>query len=192
MTQRLKYTEVAPYGIAAMRALEHYCNAETLLDPVLLELVRLRASHLNGCGYCIDMHSHELAKHNDTPERIARTADPEGFDGFTHRELAALAWTDAVTNIQSGHASDEAYAAVREHFDEHDVVNLTLAIASINSWNRMAIAFRAERSSPVQAEHAPQQPTTAKADQQPAPEIQPHEADASAVGDDGGKVAVDE
>ncbi len=197
MTQRLKYTELAPQGIAALRALEHYCNAETLLDPVLLELVRLRASHLNGCEYCIGMHTHELAKHNETPDRIARTANPEGFDGYTLREHAALRWTEAVTSIQQSHASDASYAAAREHFNDRDLVNLTLAIASINSWNRMAIAFRAEHTPKLQPEPTHDSPgreaaESAGANQQSKVAPEPQQAQHSAVGDDGGKVAVDQ
>ena len=145
MTQRLQYAELAPEGLAAMRAVEHYANTATALDPTLLELVRLRASLLNGCEYCIGLHTHELTKHNETPDRIAQLATWQTSSAYTERERAALAWTEAITNIQDGHASDEAYAQIRQHFDEVDLVNLTLAISSINAWNRMAIAFRAEK-----------------------------------------------
>lgn len=145
MSQRLRYTDLAPEGIAAMRAVEHYCNTGTGLAPVLLELVRLRASLLNGCEYCIGMHSHELAKHNEPQGRIAEVAEWRTSDAFTAHERAAFAWTEAVTDIQQGHASDEAYAEAKAHFSDTDLVNLTIAITSINAWNRMAIAFRAER-----------------------------------------------
>lgn len=145
MTQRLQYAEIAPEGLAALRAVEHYLNTGTELNPILLELVRLRASLLNGCEYCIGLHTHELSKHNETSDRIAAVADWQPSDAYAQRERAAFAWTDAITNIQDGHASDEAYAAAREHFADPDLVNLTLAIASINAWNRVAIAFRAEK-----------------------------------------------
>ena len=141
MSQRLRYTELAPEGMAALRGLEHYCNAETGLAPVLLELVRLRASLLNGCEYCVAMHSHELARHNEPAGRIAEVGNWRGSDAYTEHERAAFAWTEAVTNIQDGHASDTAYAAARAHFSEVDLVNLTIAITSINAWNRLAIAF---------------------------------------------------
>jgi AhpD family alkylhydroperoxidase len=142
--QQLKYTELAPAGVAAMRAVEHYCNTGTGLEPVLLELVRLRASLLNGCEDCIGVHTHHLTKHNETPERIARMADWRGFDGYTERERAALAWTEVITDIQQGHAADADYEAALQHFSETELVNLTIAIASINAWNRLGIAFRAQ------------------------------------------------
>ncbi len=125
--------------------MEHYLNTGTALEPVLIELVRLRASLLNGCESCSGLHTHELKKHNESEGRIQAVAEWQASDAFTQRERAALAWADAITNIQEGHASDEAYAAVQEHFRDADLVNLTLAIASINAWNRMAIAFRAEK-----------------------------------------------
>lgn len=145
--QRLRYTDLAPDGISAMRGVEHYLNVESQLETTLLEFVRLRASLLNGCDYCVGMHSGELHKHNETAERIAGVgAWQHTRDLYTEREQAALAWTEVVTNIQAGHASDKAYAAVRQHFTDLEAVNLTIAIASINTWNRMAIAFRAQKS----------------------------------------------
>ncbi len=128
-----------------LRSVEHYLNTATAFEPVLLELVRLRASLLNGCEYCIGLHTHEPKKHNETQGRIEAVGEWQESDAFTERERAALAWADAITNIQEGHASDEAYAAVQEHFRDADLVSLTLTIASINAWNRMAIAFRAEK-----------------------------------------------
>jgi alkylhydroperoxidase family enzyme len=106
---RLKYAELAPEGLAKMRAMEHYLNTGTGLEPALVELVRLRASLLNGCE--------------------------------EQRERAALAWAEAVTNIQEGHAPDVLYEAVRAHFSEVETVNLTLAITTINMWNRLSIAL---------------------------------------------------
>ena len=144
MTQRLNYMELAPEAMAAMRSVEHYVNAGSGLESSLLELVRLRASLRNGCEYCVGLHTHELKKHNETDGRIADVSRWRESDAYTQRERAALAWTEAVTDIQDGHASDEAFAAVREHFGEKELVDLTVAIASINAWNRMAISFRAE------------------------------------------------
>jgi AhpD family alkylhydroperoxidase len=164
--QRLHYTDLAPQGIAALRSLEHYANTATGLEPILLELVRLRASLLNGCDYCVSMHTHELQKHNETPDRIAQVASWRTSAAYTHREQAALAWTEVITNIQQGHAPQEAFEAARLHFSDKELVDLTLAIASINAWNRLAIAFRAQ--------HTPESNT-----QDP-------------IADDGGKVAVDE
>ena len=145
MPPRLNYAELAPNGLAAMRAVEHYLNTGTLLDPVLLELVRLRASLLNGCEFCIEMHTHELNRHNETSGRIAAVATWRESDAYTERERAAFAWTEVITNIQDGHASDEDFAAAQEHFSDVDLVNLTLAIAQINAWNRLAITFRSEK-----------------------------------------------
>jgi len=141
MAARLEYGKLAPEGLEKMRALEHYLNTGTGLEPVLLDLVRLRASLMNGCEYCVHLHTAELRKLNEPEERIAGLSDWRGSIAYTQRERAALAWTEAVTNIQDGHAPDEVYAQVREHFSEVETVNLTLAITTINAWNRLAIAL---------------------------------------------------
>ncbi len=171
--QRLRYTDLAPQGIAVLRALEHYLNTATLLDPTLLELVRLLASHLNGCEYCLGMHSHELQKHNETPARINEVSHWRTSTAYTHREQAAFAWTETITNIQQGHAPQSAFEAARQHFTEIELTNLTLAITSINAWNRLAIAFRAQ--------HNPR-PAEAQGDQA---------SNAEHTEGDGGKVAED-
>jgi AhpD family alkylhydroperoxidase len=141
MAARLEFYKLAPEGMARLTELEHYLNTETGLEPVLLALIRLRASWMNGCEYCIHLHTAELRKLNETPERIAGVAEWRGSDAYTNRERAALAWTEAVTDIQEGHAPDVVYAEVRAHFSEAETVNLTLAITTINSWNRIAIAL---------------------------------------------------
>ncbi len=141
MSDRLRYPELAPEGVASLRGLEHYLNATTALPAVLVELVRLRASLLNGCSFCVGHHTKELEKHNEPETRIEALRDWEPSQAFTPRERAALAWTDAVTNIQGSHASDAEYEAVSAFFHEKDLVDLTLAIAGINAWNRMSIAF---------------------------------------------------
>jgi AhpD family alkylhydroperoxidase len=140
---RLKYGRLAPDGLGKMRELEHYLNNETGLEASLLGLVRLRASLMNGCEYCIHVHTAELRKLNETAERIAGVADWRGSEAYTRRERAALAWTEAVTNIQEGHAPDVVYEAVRAEFSEVETVNLTLAISTINAWNRIAISLGA-------------------------------------------------
>ena len=154
---RLKYPKLAPGGYEALASLGHYINTETALEPVLLELVYLRASQLNGCGYCIGMHSDELHKHHEPDSRIDAVADWRGSDAFTPRERAALAWTEAVTDVNASHVSDEEYAAVSAFFQEKELVDLTFAIANINAWNRMGVAFRAEWKTKVRssAEIAP-------------------------------------
>ena len=141
--RRLKYGQLAPEGLAKMSALEHYLNNETGLEASLLGLVRLRASLMNGCEYCIHVHSGELRKLDETAERISKVAKWRSWNGYTEREGAALAWTEAVTNIQDGHAPDSVYARVRAHFSDVETVNLTLVITTINAWNRLAISLGA-------------------------------------------------
>ena len=141
---RLPYTKLAPGGYATLASLGHYLATETALEPVLLGLVYLRASQMNGCGFCIGMHTDELRKHHEPESRISAVADWRGSDAFTPRERAALAWTEAVTDTQGAHASDEDYAAVSEFFREKDLADLTFAIANINAWNRLGVAFRTE------------------------------------------------
>ena len=138
---RLKYGQLAPEGLAKMTALEHYLNTGTGLEPVLLGFVRLRASLMNGCEYCIHLHTAELRKLNETTEWIAGVEGWRGSEAYTKRERAALAWTEAVTNIQEGHAPDAVYDQVRESFSDVETVNLTLTITTINAWNRIAIAL---------------------------------------------------
>ena len=140
---RLKYEQLAPEGLAHMRELEHYLNNGTGLEHSLRELVRLRVSLMNGCEYCIHVHTAELRKLNETAERIAGVADWRGSEAYTKRERAALGWTEAVTNIQEGHAPDVLYEAVRAEFSEVETVNLTLTISTINAWNRIAISLGA-------------------------------------------------
>lgn len=141
MPARLKYGQLAPEGLARMTALEHYLNAESGLEPALLGFVRLRCSLLNGCEYCIHLHSAELKKLNESEDRIAAVIDWRGSDAYTQRERAALAWSEAVTNIQDGHAPDAVYHEVLAHFSEVETVNLTLTITTINAWNRLAISL---------------------------------------------------
>jgi AhpD family alkylhydroperoxidase len=141
MAARLKYGQLAPEGMAHLTAMGHYLNTATGLDLVLLDLVRLLASLMNGCEYCITLHTTELQKLNETEERIANVMEWRGSSAYTQRERAAFAWTEAVTNIQDGHAPDAVYAQVREHFSEKETVDLTLTITTINSWNRIAISM---------------------------------------------------
>jgi len=145
---RLKYPKLAPQTYEAMLAVGHTLNTTTALEPTLLEYVKLRASVLNGCGYCTGLHTAELKRHHEPQTRIDAVANWQTSDAFTSRERAALAWTDALTNIQSTHASDAEYAAVNEYFQDKDLVDLTFAIAQINAWNRLGIAFAVEWNPP--------------------------------------------
>ena len=109
MQPRLRYGQLAPEGLARMTELEHYLNTGTGLEASLQELVRLLASTLNGCEYCIKLHTRELQKHNESAERIAGVLGWRDSDLYTQRERSALAWSEAVTNIQQGHAPDDVY-----------------------------------------------------------------------------------
>ena len=138
----MEYTRLSPEGTGAMRAAEHYLNAFSGLDGSLLEMVRLRVSERNGCAFCIGLHRHELERRHEPVERIEAVAAWRETEALTAREKAALRWAEALTDIQDGHASDVEYAAVGEHFGGKELVDLSLAIAMINAWNRVSIAFR--------------------------------------------------
>ena len=141
MAERVDYSQAAPEGLRKLREMEHYLNSGSGLERVLLELVRLRVSLMNGCHSCIELHGGELKKAHEPEERIASVAEWRGSNSYTHRERAALGWAEAVTDIQDGHAPDVVYEQMREHFDEAEAVNLTLAITTINAWNRMEIGL---------------------------------------------------
>jgi AhpD family alkylhydroperoxidase len=143
MAERINYAKAFPEGVHAVLNLEKVIRASGL-EPTLLELVKIRASQLNGCAYCIDMHTKDARAGGETEQRIYALSAWRETPYFTPRERAALMWTEALTNIQQGHASDAVYEEVREEFDEADLVKLTLAITQINTWNRIAIGFRAE------------------------------------------------
>jgi AhpD family alkylhydroperoxidase len=143
MAERLNYARAFPDGLHAILSVEKAIKASGL-EPRLLELVKMRASQLNGCAYCLDMHSKDARAAGETEQRLYTLPAWRGTPFYTPRERAALAWTEAITNIQHGHASDEEYEAVRKQFDESELVKLTVAIAQINTWNRIAISFRAE------------------------------------------------
>lgn len=143
MAERLNYAKAFPEGVHAVLGVERAIR-ESGLEPSLLELVKTRASQINGCAYCIDMHTKDARAAGETEQRLYALSAWRETPFFTPRERAALAWTEAITNIQQGHAPDELYEEVSREFDEAALVRLTLAIAQINTWNRIAIAFRAE------------------------------------------------
>jgi len=124
----------------AMRGLEAYVR-QSGLEPQLLELVKTRASQINGCAYCIDMHTKDARAHGETEQRLYALSAWRETPFFSERERAALAWTEAITLVADGPVDDEDYDAVREHFDERSLVDLTLAIVAINGWNRLAVGF---------------------------------------------------
>lgn len=141
MPARLDYARSAPDGYAAMRGLEDYVR-QCGLEPALLELVRLRASQINGCAYCIDMHTKDARAEGESEQRLYALDAWREAPFYTDRERAALAWTEAVTRVTRGHVRDEVYEAARQRFGEKELVDLTLAIIAINGWNRLAISFR--------------------------------------------------
>ena len=143
MKPRLHYAKHAPGIYEAMDALDQYL-AKASVDEKLLHLVRLRASQLNGCAYCIDMHWKDLRAAGENEQRLYSLDAWRESPFYTDRERAALTWTEAVTLITDGHASDADYEVVRRHFDGKELADLTLAIATINAWNRLAIAARSE------------------------------------------------
>ena len=126
----------------AMQQLETHVRSSKL-EPSLLDLVRMRASQMNGCAYCLDMHSKDARAEDETEQRLYCLPAWRETPFYSERERAALAWTEALTDITHGHVPDEVFDEVRKHFSEEELGHLTLAIASINSWNRFAIAFRA-------------------------------------------------
>ncbi|HTV09005.1 MAG TPA: carboxymuconolactone decarboxylase family protein [Candidatus Aquilonibacter sp.] len=162
---RLPYPKLAPDAYKALQSLGHYLRTATTLDAVLLALVDLRASQLNGCTFCIGMHTQELKHAHEPDSRIDAVANWRDSDAFTPREKAALAWTEEITNIQDGHAADEAYRAVSQYFKDKDLVDLTWAIAAMNAWNRMGIAFAAEWNPSIRPGSSPakEEPATAAA-----------------------------
>ena len=143
MQTRLDYQTAFPEGVQAMLHLEAAIRRSGLEAP-LMELVKFRASQMNGCAFCLDMHSKDARAHGETEQRLYGLSAWREAPFYTDRERAALAWTEAITNIQQGHAGDEVYAEVRQQFDEQELARLTFAITQINSWNRIAIAFRPE------------------------------------------------
>ncbi|MFZ1163291.1 carboxymuconolactone decarboxylase family protein [Mycobacterium sp.] len=143
MSERMDYAQAAPRGVKALGGVHAYV-AQSGLSPVLLTLVYLRVSLINGCAYCIDMHSRELRELGVPTETIALVPVwEEAGELFDARERAALAWAEVVTRISTTGAPDSAYAQVSEHFEDKELVDLTIAIGMMNTYNRLAISFRA-------------------------------------------------
>ncbi|MGZ6366928.1 MAG: carboxymuconolactone decarboxylase family protein, partial [Ktedonobacteraceae bacterium] len=133
----------APRGYRAMAALQDYVD-DCGLEPLLLELVKMRASQINGCAYCIDMHSKDARAMGESEQRLYELSAWRETPFYTERERAALLWTEELTLISQSHVPDAIYNEVRQHFSEEELVNLTLAIVAINGWNRLAISFRSQ------------------------------------------------
>jgi AhpD family alkylhydroperoxidase len=141
MRSRIEYITAAPELLEAMQPLNDYvrnCGLETSL----IDLVLIRASQINGCAYCINMHTKEARARGETEQRIYGLNAWRETPFYSERERAALAWTEAVTLVTDGHVPDDVYEEARKQFTEVELVNLTVAIGLINAWNRLSIAFR--------------------------------------------------
>ncbi|SDD85400.1 alkylhydroperoxidase AhpD family core domain-containing protein [Cupriavidus sp. YR651] len=142
MSKRLNYSEIAPEGVKALGGVYGYVM-QSGLSPVLVDLVYLRVSQINNCAYCLDMHTRDLIKKGVSVEKLALVqAWREGGALFDSRERAALAWAESVTLVAQTGVPDSAYEVARTVFDERELVDLTIAIALMNTYNRMAISFR--------------------------------------------------
>jgi AhpD family alkylhydroperoxidase len=141
MEARINYAKLPPEPVKALYALGHYL-AGCGLEPPLLELVKVRASQVNGCAFCLDMHTQDARAAGETEQRLYALSAWRETPFFTDRERAALAWTEAVTLVAGG-VSDAEYEEARRHFSEKELADLTWAVIAINGWNRLAISFRA-------------------------------------------------
>jgi len=141
MQARLDWYKISPGAYKAMAGLEGLVKGSGL-EPALLELVKMRASQINGCAYCLDMHSKDARAAGETEQRLYGLNAWRETPFYSERERAALAWTEALTLVHETHAPDEVYEEVRKHFTEEEAVSLTTAVVAINGWNRLAIGFR--------------------------------------------------
>ncbi len=143
MKNRIDYPKAAPDVFSAMLGLEAGVRRSTL-EPALIELVKIRASQINGCAYCLDMHSKDARAAGETEQRLYLLSTWREAPFYSARERAALSWVEAVTQVVKNDLPDALYAEVRAQFAERELVELTLAIIAINGWNRLAIAFRTD------------------------------------------------
>lgn len=141
MEQRIEYQKIAQRSFKGMYELEKYV-ANSELENTLVNLVKIRASQINGCAYCIDMHTKDARQAGETEQRIYSLSVWHESPFYTDREQAALKWTEALTKIADNRVPDELYESVRKHFAKTELTALTMAIIAINGWNRLAISFR--------------------------------------------------
>jgi AhpD family alkylhydroperoxidase len=141
MEPRLDFYKANPAAIKALLGVEERIG-KSALEKSLTELVRLRASQINGCAYCVDMHTSDARKGGETERRLATVVVWRETPFFTDRERAALEWTEALTLVSQDHVPDAVWHAVRPHFNDEELVDLTLLVSAINAWNRFAISFR--------------------------------------------------
>lgn len=138
---RMEYFKVDPSALKGMSEIEKYL-AQCGLDRTIFELVKMRASQINGCAYCIDMHSKDARLAGETEQRLYGLSAWRETSYYSEKERAALAWTEALTLISENDVSDTFYENVKKYFDEKELLALTMAIVAINGWNRLAIGFR--------------------------------------------------
>jgi AhpD family alkylhydroperoxidase len=141
MQQRLDAMKISPAVYKAMAGLQTYVE-QSGLEQSLLDLIEIRASQINGCAFCLVMHTNDARKHGESDERMYLLDAWKEAPVFTPRERAALAWVESITKVAENHVPDETYEQVRRHFSEKEIVDLTAAAVAINGWNRIAIAFR--------------------------------------------------
>jgi AhpD family alkylhydroperoxidase len=141
MTPRIDAASVSPRALKAMLGLEAYL-AGCGLEAGLIHLLKLRVSQMNGCAYCIDMHFKDLRAAGEPESRLYLLDAWRESPGYSDRERAALAWAEAVTRVTDGHVPDHTFREARAQFSEEELANLTLAVTTINAWNRLSIAFR--------------------------------------------------
>lgn len=154
MTARLNASKASPAAYRAQYQLEHFIK-NCGLEASLLELIKLRASQINGCAFCIDMHTKDARAAGESEQRLYLLSAWREAPFYSERERAALEWTEALTLIADNHVPDDSYERVSAHFTEEELVNLSLAVITINGWNRLAISFRSEPGI-----YQPQQATT--------------------------------
>lgn len=143
MEPRIDYQQVAPDAVQAMMGLEQFV-ASSGLDVSIVHLVKVRVSQINGCAFCIDMHTKEARADGETEQRLYALDAWRETPFYSGRERAALAWAEAVTNVGESRVPDTVYETAREHFDEEELVALNVAVVAINGWNRFAVPFRTE------------------------------------------------
>ncbi len=153
MQPRLNYQSLAPDGLRLMMQMEAYLRHHSGLEPALMELMKMRASQMNGCAFCLDMHSKDARAAGETEQRLYGLNAWRETPYYTERERAALAWTEALTNVQQGHVPDEVFEAVKRAFSDEEIAHLTLAVNQINAWNRISIGFRVVPGSYQPAKH---------------------------------------
>lgn len=159
MEPRLNYGRVAPGVRDAMMSLKKYVRSSGL-EESLLHLIEIRASQLNGCAWCVDMHTKDARATGETEQRVYMLSAWREAPFYSDRERAALEWTEAVTLVAQSHVPDDVYREARKHFSENELVDLTLAIVAINGWNRLNVAFRTVAGNYIPNQYKTKQLTT--------------------------------